>query len=120
MNAPGIIFESPPCVNFAVEPARINSPARRLEAWAEVCKWGATNYLRVDGIGYSWSTLPRLQKNGAALGRVHEWRPGQPPRDIGGYKIDGHGHVLELPAPLRAVLPGAEGAQASAPEEAGP
>lgn len=85
--------------------APIDSPARRLEAWSTACL-SAQNVLSVDGITWSWDTRPRLQKNGAAIGRVYLQAPGQFPRDVGAYKIGADGRVLELPAELRAVLPG--------------
>ena len=94
----------------------IDTPAKRLEAWAMVCAGGATNVLRVDGVSYSWDTRPRVQKNGAAIGRVYAQRRGELPRDVGMYKLGARGDVLAIPAALAGVLPGAEGA---APASAG-
>lgn len=107
---------------FGIRPPAIDNPARRLEAWAGVCIGGAMNTLTVDGVAWSWSTQPRLQKNGAAIGRVYVQRRGEFMRDVGAYKIDACGRVLQLPAELRAVLPGGLEAEASVPaidDEAG-
>lgn len=97
---------------FGLEVSPIDSADRRLEAWGEV--GSATNMVRVDDVLYSWDTRPRQQKNGAVIGRVHAQRRGEGTRDIGAYKINAEGAVLQIPAAaLRGVLPGTEGAEAS-------
>jgi hypothetical protein len=102
---------------FGLEPPAIDSPTRRLEAWSTVCRGGAANLVEVDGVTWSWSMDPRRQKNGAAIGRVYAQRRGALPQDVGAYKIDAGGRVLQLPAELRQVLPGGLEAEASAPTE---
>lgn len=82
----------------------IDTPARRLGTWSQAC--GGTNMVRVDGVLWSWSTSPRLQKNGAAIGRVYSQARGELTRDVCAYKIDAGGRVEWLPAELRSVLPG--------------
>lgn len=53
---------------------------------------------------------PRRLQNGALQGRVYAQRPGAMATDIGGFKIDARGRVLQIPRELAGVLPGAEGA----------
>ena len=101
----------------AAATAAIDSPARRLQAWADVCTGGAMNVLELDGVRWSWTRDPRLQRNGAALGRVYAIRRGENARGMGGYKIDADGRVLKLPAALRAALPGGMDAEASTDAE---
>lgn len=99
---------------FELEPAHgIDTPERRLEAWALCCKYGATNVLTVEGVSYSWDARPRRLKNGAVEGRVYAQRGGEHQRDIGGYKIAADGAVVRIPAPLRGALPGANQAEES-------
>lgn len=95
----------------------IDSVERRLAAWARICQGGASNVLNVEGVSWSWSTAPRIQKNGAAIGRVYRQRKGGLCVDAGSYKIDAKGNVLQIPAELRAVLPGGAGAEISADAE---
>jgi hypothetical protein len=102
---------------FGSGPKPIDSVERRLQAWAEICRGGAMNLVNVDGVGWSWSTAPRIQKNGSAIGRVYRQRKGGLCVDAGSYKIDAKGKVLQLPAELRAVLPGGESAEISADAE---
>lgn len=90
---------------FGIVDKPIDSPTRRLHAWALIATAGI-NMLRVDQLLYSWDTQPVKQKNGAVRGRVYAQARGESPRDVGGYKIDARGRVLELPAALRQVLPG--------------
>lgn len=98
---------------IARTPAPIDSVQRRLQAWAEICRGGAMNLITIDSVSWSWSTEPRIQKNGAAIGRVYRQRRGGLSVDVGSYKIDAKGKVLQLPAELRAVLPGGLEAEAS-------
>ena len=119
MNAPEIENEPAEAV-YVRAPTPIDTPARRLQTWAEICKGGATNVVKVEGVSWSWTTQPRLQKNGAAMGRVYAQRRGELTRDVGGYKIDAGGRVLQLPAALRAVLPGGLEAEASVDAEPAP
>ena len=81
--------------------------SERLRSWASVCSGGATNVLTLSGVCYSWDTSPRKLQNGSLQGRVYAQLSGELTRDIGGFKIDARGRVLELPEALRAVLPGA-------------
>lgn len=97
---------------FGLVDAPIDTAHRRLHSWALAATAG-TNMLRIGDTLYSWDARPRAQKNGALIGRVHAKRREQLTRDIGGYKIDAAGQVLQLPAALRGVLPGAEGAEES-------
>jgi len=94
---------------FDTLPKPIDSADRRLEAWAHACP-SASNVIRVDDVSYSWDTKPRRQKNGAVIGRVYAQGRGEITRDIGAYKIDAGGAVLWIPAALRGILPGTEGA----------
>lgn len=103
--------------HFGQRAPAIDSPARRLESWSLACTGGAMNTLTLAGVSWSWSTQPRMQKNGAAIGRVHAQRRGEFPRDVGSYKIAADGRVLQLPADLRAVLPGGLEAEASVDAE---
>lgn len=98
---------------FDTLPKPIDSADRRLQAWSDAAAIGS-NMARVDGVLYSWDTKPRRQKNGAVIGRVYAQNPGGITHDVGAYKIAAGGEVLQVPAALRAVLPGAEGAEASA------
>jgi hypothetical protein len=66
--------------------------------------------ITVAGVTYSWDARPRRLQNGALQGRVYAQARGENARDVGGFKIDAHGHVIHLPAVLAGVLPGAEGA----------
>lgn len=97
---------------FGMLPKPIDSADRRLEAWAQTCP-GASNMIRVDDVAYSWDTRPRRQKNGAVIGRVYAQARGEITRDIGAYKIAAGGAVLWIPAALRGILPGTEGATVS-------
>lgn len=78
-----------------------------LREWGLCCRGGAQNLLNVGGVLYSWTFEPRVQKNGALVGRVHRQTRGDYPHDIGSYKIEPDGRVSVLPAALRDVLPGA-------------
>ena len=86
----------------------IENVIARLHSWALATTGASINCLRIDDVEYSWDTKPRLQKNGAAIGRVYAQRRGELTRDIGAYKIAGDGRVLQLPAAVRAILPGGE------------
>lgn len=90
--------------DFGIRPRAIRSPADRLAAWSLV-GW-CTNAVKVNGTHWSWDTQPRLQKNGAAIGRVYRQPRGELARDVGAYKIGADGRVLALPLALREVLPG--------------
>lgn len=79
---------------------------RRLETWTEACTGGATNVITVEGVSYSWDAHPRRLQNGALQGRVYAQPRGELARDIGGFKIDAHGRVAQLPEVLRRALPG--------------
>lgn len=85
--------------------APIDTAEKRLQAWASVCRSGI-NVLTVDGVCYTWDAHPRRLKNGALEGRVYAQHRGEPPRELGGYKIGADGAVLKLPAALAGVLPG--------------
>lgn len=93
--------------------APITNADARLHAWALAASAG-TNMLRSGDVLYSWDARPRRQKNGALAGRVYSKRRAEVARDIGAYKIDATGAVLEIPSALRGLLPGAEGAGESA------
>lgn len=93
---------------FGLEDKPIDTALRRLHSWALVAIGGSVNLVRVDGVTYTWEARPRTLKNGALQGRVFAQRAGDAPRDIGGFKIDAGGRVLQIPAPLARVLPGAE------------
>jgi hypothetical protein len=101
--------------SFGIVDKPIDTPIRRLHTWALVAIGGSINMVRVGEVIYSWDTKPRLQKNGAVIGRVHAQRRGEGTRDIGSYKIDAAGQVVHLPEALRAILPG--GATASTANE---
>lgn len=103
---------------FGIREQPIDTPLKRLHSWALVCAGGAINVVRLADASYSWDMRPRAQKNGAVLGRCYVQRRGQLPRDIGGYKIDAGGRVVQLPADLRAVLPGGLEAEISADVQA--
>lgn len=102
---------------FGLEDKPIDTALRRLHSWALVAIGGSVNLVRVDDVTYWWEAHPRALKNGALQGRVFAQRAGEAPRDIGGFKIDAGGRVLQVPAPLAHVLPGAEHA-AEEPEAA--
>lgn len=96
--------------------AEIRTAGQRLEAWsveASSRSSGGQNVITVDGISYSWDMRPRRLQNGALQGRIYAQRPGAVASDIGGFKIDARGHVLQLPRELAGVLPGASSAEAS-------
>ena len=95
----------------------VDTVAKRLHSWALLAEGGSINCLRAGGVSYSWDARPRLQKNGAAIGRVYAQARGQLTHDIGAYKIGADGRVLILPAELRGVLPGGEAAAAAAQDE---
>lgn len=84
---------------------------RRLESWALACAGGATNVITVDGVSYNWDTRPRRLQNGSLQGRIYAQRRGELCRDIGGFKIDARGRVLQLSEVLRQMLPGGADAQ---------
>lgn len=71
----------------------------RLASWAT---GGFDNTRRVGDVLYSWTAHPRLQQNGAGLGRVYSKKRGESPVDIGGYKLDAGGNILEFPDAARA------------------
>lgn len=73
----------------------------RLASWAT---GGCDNTRRVGEVLYSWTAHPRLQHNGSGLGRVYAKERGESPVDIGGYKLDAAGNVLEFPAVARAAF----------------
>lgn len=91
---------------FGLEAPPIDTPERRLAQWEAFAN--GTNMVRVDDVLYSWDTRPRIQKNGAAIGRIYAQPRGQSPHELGAYKIDAGGRVVWMPTPLQAVLPGAE------------
>lgn len=96
----------------------IDTVLARLHSWALAATSG-TNMIRAGEVLYSWDTKPRLQKNGAAIGRVYAQRRGENTRDLGMYKIGARGEVLAIPAEVSHLLPGAAGAgdQADQPDE---
>ncbi len=96
--------------------AEIRTAAQRLEAWAAAGSSGAVNVITVDGVSYSWDAHPRKLQNGALQGRVYAQRRGETPRDIGGFKIDAHGRVINIPGELAGVLPGTDTASSEDPQ----
>lgn len=109
IRAPEMTTECPPCALFADDVVattrayfgldgsrgpKLDPIHARLASWAT---GGADNTRRVGDVLYSWTAHPRLQQNGAGLGRVYAQRRGESPVDIGGYKIDKDGNVLEFP-----------------------
>ncbi|HEX5077696.1 MAG TPA: hypothetical protein VFV80_01015 [Geminicoccaceae bacterium] len=100
---------------FGIEDKPIDTALRRLHSWALVAIGGSVNVVRVDGVTYIWEAQPRALKNGALQGRVYAQAAGESPRDVGGFKIDAGGRVLQIPAPLAGVLPGAEHATEELP-----
>jgi hypothetical protein len=88
--------------------AEIRTAGQRLEAWAHACSNGSSNVLTVAGVCYSWDAHPRKLQNGALQGRVYAQPRGESPRDIGGFKIDARGRVLQVPRELAGVLPGTD------------
>jgi hypothetical protein len=79
---------------------------RRLQLWAETCTNGSVNVITAAGVVYSWDAHPRRLQNGALQGRVYAQPAGEMPRDVGGFKIDARGRVINLPEVLRSMLPG--------------
>lgn len=78
--------------------------ADTLKHWATLGHGGAMNMVRIGAASYAWDANPRAQKNGALVGRCYVQQPGEPFRDIGGYKIAPAGEVVEVPAPLLEIL----------------
>lgn len=117
------VDDEPTLAQFAreigIDPAKpIDTAARRMHSWSLASTAGA-NILRVGEVTYSWDSRPRRQLNGALVGRVYVQRPGERPRDIGGYKIEPDGRVTRCPAELAGVLPGAENAAHDPQPDAG-
>lgn len=109
---------------FGIREQPIDTALRRLHAWSLAAlgapgALGCVNMIRVDDVLYTWDAHPRRLQNGALQGRVYAKRRGQLDQDIGGFKIDARGRVVQLPAPLREVLPVGLEAAAGA-EEAQP
>lgn len=94
----------------------IDTALKRLHSWVLIAEGGSANVVTIGDTNWSWTAQPRLQKNGAAIGRVYSHRKGELVRDEGGYKIGADGRVLQLPAALRAVLPGGLDALAVVPD----
>lgn len=93
---------TPPREAPAVDTAQL-----RLETWSALCLRGATNMLTVDGVSYSWEAHPRREANGALVGRMYAQSRGQGCRYLGEFRIGADGQVLQCPAELAGVLPGA-------------
>ena len=102
---------------FGIRALPIDTALRRLHSWALVAIGGSINMVKVAGVLYTWDAHPRRLQNGAVQGRIYAQRRGELPRDIGGFKIDARGRVVQLPAVLREVLPG--GLEAAAGDEEG-
>lgn len=83
--------------------------ATTLAAWKDYSighsRSGCDNTFPHNGVLYSFDANPRALQNGALQGRVYRQDPGQPPHDIGGFKINGDGTVAALPDELHGVLP---------------
>lgn len=111
MNTVGEDLEFESLEDQPAEPApSIATVQQRLETWRRVAIAGSDNLIDVAGVLYCWDVRPRIQKNGSAIGRIHMQRRGEVFRDAGAYKIDAGGRVLQIPAELAGVLPGAEDA----------
>lgn len=87
---------------------KVDAIRARMDSWAN---GGAENTRRVGSLLYSWTTNPRVQQNGAVIGRLYAQRRGELDRDIGSFKIDRDGNVLAFPGAARADFPGVEGAK---------
>jgi len=80
-----------------------------LNAWKDFARAnnraGGDNVFVHNGAAYSFDARPRKLENGALQGHIYRQFMGQPPADIGGFKINADGDVVSLPQELHHVLP---------------
>lgn len=75
-----------------------------INAWEAVANDGARNSIRVAGTAWFWTPEPTRLKNGALCGRIHEKQVGEPPRDVGAFKIAADGSIESAPERFLSAL----------------
>lgn len=78
-----------------------------LAALADIARasTGSENCIRQGEYLWSFDAHPRELANGALMGRVQRQRRGESSQDVGGYKIDAAGVLVEAPDGFLGLIP---------------
>lgn len=102
---------------YPPEPAPAPSAQSRWDEWMTACREsnriGGDNFLKTAAGAFIIDSRPQVLKNGAIVGRVHQF-VANGLRDIGGFKIAAGGEVIDCPDVVRPFLPEAQAPHAPA------